>query len=225
MAQTSLTLCCKVLCMELFDDDLPPRDPAESLRLIERERAAAEHNLTPDPRLFTWPWGLAWLVGFTLLFLRYGPDGRVFVDLPAWLPLTTLLGLTLAAGVFTGVGGARAGRHVRGASSRQGAMYGFTWSIAFSGMSIALSQVNGLLPEAESGLLWAGVMVALAGGLHMAGGAIFNDRHLFALGATISVANVVGILAGPGWHSLIIAVVGGGGMVLFGLLGWLRWRR
>ncbi|HET6532929.1 MAG TPA: hypothetical protein VFH03_20255 [Actinoplanes sp.] len=57
------------------DDDDRPLDPAESLRLIERERAQAERNLTPDARLFLWPWSFAWLIGFTLFFLRFGPDG------------------------------------------------------------------------------------------------------------------------------------------------------
>ena len=50
--------------MNPTDDDLPPADAAESLRLIEQERARAERNLTPDPRIFLWPWGLAWLIGF-----------------------------------------------------------------------------------------------------------------------------------------------------------------
>jgi hypothetical protein len=58
----------------------------------------------------------------------------------------------------------------------------------------------------------------------MAGGAIWNDRWLFFLGAWTSVINVAGILAGPGWHSLIVAVAGGGGMLVAGLLGWLRMR-
>ncbi|GAA0816265.1 transporter [Spirilliplanes yamanashiensis] len=205
-----------------LDDDRPPADP---LAVIARERATAERGLTPDPRMFSWPWGVAWLVGFTLFFLRFGPDGRVFVDLPGWLPLTTLLGLMIAAGVVTGVAGARAGRHVSGPSSRQGALYGVSWSIGFAGMSVVLSQFTGLLSEAMSGLLWAGVMVGLTGVLHMAGGAAFDDRHLFVLGAGISVVNVAGVLAGPGWHSLVVAVAGGGGMLLAGLLGWLRWRR
>jgi hypothetical protein len=38
------------------DDDLPLGDPAESLALIERERANLERDLTPDPRLMLWPW-------------------------------------------------------------------------------------------------------------------------------------------------------------------------
>jgi hypothetical protein len=224
MAQTSLTLCRKVVCMPLTDDDLPLGDPAESLRLIERERANLERQLTPDPRLMFWPWGIAWLVGFGLLFLRYGPDGRVYVDLPGWLPLTALLTLILAAGAITGIAGARSSRDTAGPSSRQGAMYGITWSVAFSGLAILFSQFNGVLPDAQLGLLWAGGMVALTGALHMAGGAVWCDRNLFILGAWTSVINVAGILAGPGWHSLIVAIAGGGGMLVAGLIGWLRLR-
>jgi hypothetical protein len=221
MTQTSLTLWRKVLCMAP-DDDLPPVDPAESLRLIERQRAETERILTPDPRLFLWPWGLAWFIGFTLFFLRFGPDDRVFVEMPSWLPLAVLLTLILAAGVVTGVTGARAGRYVTGPTSEQGLMYGITWSVAFAGTALVLSQVSDLLPDAKANLLWAGVMVALTGALHMVGGAIFRDRSLFVLGAWTSVVNVIGVLLGAGWHSLVLAVAGGGGMLVAGLIAWKK---
>ena len=210
--------------MGLTDDDLPLGDPAESLALIERERANLERDITPDPRLMIWPWGLAWLVGFGALFLRYGPDDRVIADLPDWLPMTLLMGLMVAAGVVTGVVGARHTRMVSGPTSRQGVLYGFTWAIAFATMATLFSQFGDELSEPRLGLLWAGGMVALTGALHMAGGALWNDRDLFLLGAWTSVINVVGILTGPGWHSLIIAVFGGGGMLVVGLVEWLRLR-
>jgi hypothetical protein len=210
--------------MTPIDDDIPLTDPAESLRLIERERANLERSLTPDPRLMLWPWGFAWLIGFGLFFLRYGPGGRVFVDLPAWLPLVVLMGLLFAAGITTGIVGARSGRQVAGPSNRQGLMYGITWSVAFCGMSIVFSQLSGVVPDTQLNLLWAGGMVALTGALHMAGGALWNDRDLFVLGAWVSVVNIVGVLAGTGWHSLIVAIAGGGAMIVAGLLGWLRMR-
>ena len=197
-------------------------DPAESLRLIERERAEAERNLTPDPRLLLWPWGFAWLVSFTVYFLRFGPDGRIFVDMPGWLPLIVLLVAMMVAGVITGVTGARAGRWVSGPSSTQGAMYGISWSIAFAGMTTVLFQVSDYLPEPQLNLVWAGVMVGLTGALHMAGGAIYKDKSLFGLGAYVSVVNIVGVLIGPGWHSLILAVAGGAGMIVAGVLGRAR---
>src|SRR5436190_732285 len=87
-------------------DDHPPASPAESLRLIAEERATATRELIPDIRLLSWPWGIAWLVGFGLLFLRFGPNDRVFVSMPVWLPLTVLYTLLAinAAGVIIGPG-------------------------------------------------------------------------------------------------------------------------
>ena len=211
--------------MNATDDDLPPADPAESLRLIAQERAATERRLTPDSRLLLWPWGLAWLIGFGVYFLRLGPGGHVYVDMPDFLPLAVLLSLITLAGIITGVVGARAGRQVSGPSSRQGAMYGITWSVAFLGMAVLFSRISDLLPVPEANLLWAGAMVALTGALHMAGGALWNDRILYALGVWISVVNVVGIIIGPGWHALIVAVFGGGGMLVAGLVSWLRMPR
>lgn len=206
------------------DDDAPPADPAASLRLIENERARAERDLTPDPRMFFWPWGFAWLLGFALFFLRYGPDDRVFVPLPGWLPLTGLFALMIAAGVLTGVFGARVSRDLRGPSSRQGAMYGIAWSVGFAGLSVVLARVTDALPDTDATLLWSGAMVALTGVLHMAGGAIWENRDMFVVGAWTSGVNVAGVLLGPGWHALLLAVLGGGGMLVAGFLGWKRLR-
>jgi hypothetical protein len=224
MAQTSLTLYGKVLCVNTTDDDQPLGDPAESLALIKRERANLERDIIPDPRLMHWPWGIAWLLGFSLNFVRYGPDGRVLVDMPGWLPLVVLMVLMITAGIITGIAGGRVSRRVSGPSSRQGFYYGVTWSVAFSALSVLFSQFSDMLPEDQVGLLWAGGMVALTGALHMAGGATWNDRNLFLLGAWTSLINVIGILIGTGWHSLIVAVAGGGGMLVAGTIAWLRLR-
>jgi hypothetical protein len=205
---------------ELPDDDRPPLDPAESLRLIERERAEAARQLIPDPRLLYWPWGVAWLVGFGLLFLRFGPDDTVYVDMPSWLPLTTMFTLLIGAGIVSGVGGARAARHVSGPSSVQGAMYGTSFFLGFAGLAVTISRVSDQLPDAFAGLLWGAASVGLVGALHMAGGALWSDRHLFGLGVWVSIINIVGVLAGPGWHSLVVSLAGGGGMLLVGALAW-----
>ncbi|MET0418929.1 MAG: transporter, partial [Actinoplanes sp.] len=141
-----------------------------------------------------------------------------------WLPLLVLTVLMMSAGIITGIVGARSTRAVTGPSSRQGLYYGVTWSVAYFSMSVLFSQFSGALSESQSGLLWAGGMVALTGALHMAGGAIWNDRNMFLLGAWISAVNVIGILIGPGWHALIVALAGGGGMLVAGFIGWLRLR-
>jgi len=89
-------------------------------------------------------------------------------------------------------------------------------------VAVLVSRLSDLLPVPQANLLWAGAMVALTGALHMAGGAVWNDSLIYRLGLSISIVNVIGILIGPGWHALIVAVFGGGGMLLAGLLSWLR---
>ncbi|GAB3818295.1 transporter [Micromonospora zhanjiangensis] len=210
--------------MNLDDDELPPTDPAETLRLIREQQAEAARRLTPDQRLYYWPWGIAWLIGFGLFFLRYGPDGRVFVDLPDWLPLAVLFALLIAAGIFSGVAGGKASGQVVGDSNRRGAWYGFAWFLGYTAVIAVNVRVSGHLTTDLAGLLWAASSVGLAGALQMAGGAIWLDRDLFVVGAWVTVLNIVGVVVGPGWHSLIVSVAGGGGMLLAGALTQVRRR-
>ncbi|MDI6100645.1 transporter [Actinoplanes sp. NEAU-A12] len=210
--------------MASMDDESTLDDPGEALRLIEHEQVNVIRHVTPDPRLMYWPWGLTWLISFGLSFLRYGPDGRALVALPEWVPLTSLTALMIAAGIFTGVAGARSGRHISGPSSRQGVMYGISWSAGFSGLAILFGRVSDSIPDSLQALLWGGGMVTLVGALYMAGGAIWSAWDMFVLGAWISVVNAAGVLWGPGWHALVVSVAGGGGLLAAGLIGWMRRR-
>jgi hypothetical protein len=146
--------------------------------------------------------------------------------MPAAVPLLVLYALMFVAFVVSGFAGARANRDISGVSSRQGLMYGLTWFAAFFVNAVICVQLsNGLLPPAEVGLLWAATSVAIVGVLYMAGGAIWGSTDLFFLGVWLIVSDIAGVLAGPGWHSLIIALAGGGGLLVGGLLQWLKWRR
>jgi hypothetical protein len=211
--------------MTPVDDDAPPASPAESLALIRQERAAVASTIELNPLLYYLPWGLAWLIGYGLLFLRYGPDGRVFVALPDWLPLVVLFTAIALAMVSTTVVSARRGRGVQGRSSWQGTAYGFAWFLAFVGVGSTTGHFVGFLPEQEQGLLWACVSVGTVAVMYMAGAAIWLSHDMFVLGAWLTVINIAGVALGPGWHSLLISLGGGGGLCLFGALLWLRGRR
>jgi hypothetical protein len=202
-----------------------PASPAETLRLIDAERAEVQRRLTPDPRLVYVPWGLAWLVGHALLFLRFGPDERVLVAMPAALPLIVLFVLLVIALVVSARAGFQAGRHVVGVSSVQGLRYGLAWTAGFSAVVVIAGRLSGMLPPAEVTLVWSALSVAVVGVLYMAGAAIWQARDMFVLGAWISVVNIGGVLAGPGWHSLATSLAGGGGLLVAGLVAWRRWRR
>ncbi|MGI5525012.1 transporter [Micromonospora sp. CA-259024] len=206
------------------DDDLPPTDAAAALQLIREQQRTAARQLQPDARLLYWPWGVAWLVGFGLFFLRFSPDGRVLLRLPDWLPLTTLFALLVAAAAIQAVAGKRAYGQVSGDSAQRGLWYGCAWALGSVSLFAALGRVVDHLPHDQAALLWSATAVGLTGALHMAGGAIWLDRNLFRLGVWISVINVLGTFVGPGWHALVIAVAGGGGILVAGTVGWLRQR-
>ncbi|MFB9179488.1 transporter [Dactylosporangium sucinum] len=207
------------------DDDAPPESPAESLAMISRERDAVSRSMRLNPLAYYLPWGFAWLIGFGLLFLRYGPHGRVYVPMPGWLPLVVLVTLLAGAAISTIAMSAAKGRHVHGRSSWQGAAYGWTWFLAFSGVGSTLGRFTAYLPESERGLLWASVSVGVTAIMYLAGSAIWLSREMFVLGAWVTVVNIAGVAAGPGWHSLLVALGGGGGLILFGLAMWVRGRR
>ncbi|MGV9210759.1 transporter [Micromonospora sp. RB23] len=206
------------------DDDLPPSDAATALRLIDDQRAATVRRLQPDARLVYWPWGVAWLIGFGLFFLRFPPGGRVLVALPDWLPLAVLFALLITAGAIQAVASARAYGQVTGVSAVRGRWYGCAWALGQVSVYAAVGRVSGHLPDDLAGLLWAASAVGLTGALHMAGGAVWLDRDLFRLGVWISVINVIGAIAGPGWHALVVSVAGGGGMLVAGTIARLRQR-
>jgi hypothetical protein len=207
------------------EDEAAPASAAASLQLIAAQRGVAERSLRPDPRLVYWPWGVAWLVGFGLLFLRHGPDEQVRVDMPAALPLVTLYVLMVIAFVVSGVAGAKANRHISGDSRSRGRMYGWSWFFGFAGSAVICVHFSDLLPPAEVGLLWAAASVGVVAVLYLAGGAAWHSRDMFVLGLWLMLSNIAGVLAGPGWHSLIVSLAGGGGMLAAGLFEWWSYRR
>lgn len=169
-------------------------------------------------------WGLAWLVGFGLLFLHDSPNDDEYVSLPDWLPLTTLLVLLAAAGLTTAVQGVKV--FGRGAAddrtARQAKWYGTAWLLGFVGLMLTMGKITGDLPDDVKGLLWGATTTGLVGALHMAGSAIWGDRAQLRTGIWVTFINVVGVMAGAGWQSLIISIAGGALSIFLGARGLLR---
>ena len=204
--------------------DIPPaeaRDPAQE------QLADLTARVKNGIQIMHVTWGLAWLAGNGLFFLRSGPGNRVFVDVPSWLPLTVLLGLLVVASVTTAILGVRV--FGRGATDptyvRQAKWYGTAWLLGFAGLLITVGKVTHGLSSDDQGLIWIVTTTGLAATLHLAGSAIWLDRSQLRLGLWLMLVNVVGAIAGQGWQALIVAVAGGGVMLYLGLVGMLRGRQ
>ncbi|MGI5291717.1 hypothetical protein ACQEVF_51570 [Nonomuraea polychroma] len=205
----------------MLDDERAP-SPEETLRVIKEQQAAAERHIYIDPLVLYFPWGVAWLLGFTAYFLHYGLDGRPYAPISQPQAQSVLMIAQVVAGAVAAYGIARMNRQVRGRTRAQGAMYGYTWFAGISLVSLIAIRLGPLLPAQEVGLLWAGAMMTIVALLYMAGGAIWLNWQMFFVGVWVAAVNGVGVLLGAGWHALLTAVLLGGGFIVAGL--WLRHR-
>lgn len=193
--------------------------PEESLRLIAHERAMVAGHQRSTMLLYYLPWGLTWFIAFGLFALDQGPgsDGP-WLDLPDTLPLVVLFSLMAVAAAITIGAGVREAGQVGGDSNRRGAIYGVSWALAFGTVFPILGRIAEHLPDDQQGLLFGSVSVALTGVFYLAGAAIWLDWSMLVLGGWLLVVNLAGVLAGPGWHSLLISVAGGGALIVAALV-------
>ncbi|MFI7612693.1 hypothetical protein ACIBP6_15845 [Nonomuraea terrae] len=205
----------------MVDDDRE-KSPEEMLRVMEEQSTATVRLLRGDPLLLYVPWGVAWLLGFTALFLHYGLDGRPYAPISQMQGVAVLMVAQVVAGAVAAYGVVRMVRLSRGDSSSRGLMYGLAWFAGMGLMTMIASRMTLQLPPDESGLLWAGFSLTVVAVLYMTGGAIWLQWPMFFIGAWVAAVNGLGVLLGAGWHALLTAALLGAGFILVG--GWLRLR-
>jgi hypothetical protein len=186
-------------------------DPAVLLAMVEHERERTIRAIEPDARLIYGLWGIAWLIGFLLMWLARRDDP----SLDGTVAGIAYAALMIAAIVVTIVHTMRRTAGVRGVSSRVGAMYGWCWFLGFAGLTAVM---NAALRAGASdeliGILWPALSGLVVGLLYLAGGALWQDRFQYGLGLWILISSSIGALAGyPGVY-LVMALCGGGGFLL-----------
>lgn len=193
----------------------PDLDPTEQLRLIAHQEARTRRALTVDGRFLFGAWGIAWFVGFAVMWLATPlREGGPWVAIPGIVVGVLFFLLLVAAGIVTAVHSVRAGRGLAGPSNRVGAMYGWGWFLGFAMLPcIVLSAERlGASPEALA-LLWPALSGLIVGLLYVGGAAAFDDPLQFAIGAWLIVTTGAGCLLGlPGLY-LVMCLAGGGGFL------------
>lgn len=184
--------------------------PAEALAAIK----ASQENVRQQTRvsstaLFT-VWGFAFLIAYTALYFGYSEEAQM----PQGWSMLVLAVCVVGAIVFTGVHIARRTRGIRGQSSRVGAMYGFSWVFCFMFASVIFGAVGaaGASPLVMS-ILTNAVSLLIVAALYMAGGALWQEWRMFALGAWFAVVGSVAVFVMPPNGYLVQAIAGGGGFL------------
>ena len=199
-----------------------PLDPASSAALIAEQRAKVVAAMDVDGRVLFGAWGVAWPLGFGLLWL--GETGRVTMS--AQVALGGFFGLLAAAMGVTAWHLAVKGRGLRGASARQGAMYGWSWSLSFGVVgALAYALARAGASEEVTGVAMMITSLLVVGALYMAGGAMWEEQIQWALGAWICVATIAAAIVGLPHMYLVMAVGGGGGLLVGAAADAVRRRR
>ncbi len=189
--------------------EAPPsiRDAAE---IIERQRQLAAARIEPDARLLYGVWGAAWLVGFGTFYLV---AARI-VGVPIWVAGLVFFGVLTAAGAITGVHITGRVRGVRG-HSQSGAMHGIAWLVGLAALApflVGTVQLGMSVPAQAA--LFAGAFPFLVGVLYLAGGALWQDRLQYGMGVWIILAAAVSPFVGVPGNYLVLALAGGGGLLV-----------
>ncbi|MBX9244528.1 hypothetical protein ICW40_06865 [Actinotalea ferrariae] len=204
-------------------DDDAPLDPELVAQIVADQRARVRSAIDVEARVLFGAWGVAWLLGFGALWVAESQEAAPFGE---GVALAVFGALLLAAGGVTAWHLTVRTRGVHGTSAVQGAMYGWTWFVTFLGV-FALPQA--LERAGASGDVQTTVMTVVpalvVGALYMAGGAMWGDRTQFTLGAGIGVVTAVAALVGLPHMLGVMAVAGGGGMLLTAGVDAVRRRR
>ena len=193
------------------DDSLPPE---QMLALLERQQRKVDTELLrPIPWLYL-TWGIAWLVGFLLLWSAWD-GGNPWFRIPGPVAGISFAALTIAAVVASAVMGVRINRGVRGASDFQGMVYGLSWSVtgaAFALVGMGLI-ANGMTPELAS-VYFPSAYALMVGTLYLGGAALWRDKGQLVLGLAQLAVGSVAPFAGQPNNNLVMALAGGGAFLV-----------
>ncbi|UJP40504.1 hypothetical protein [Cellulomonas palmilytica] len=199
------------------DDTSAPLGTEEALAIIADQRAAAARTQPSAPLLFG-VWGTAWVLGYGLLWLSVGDDDTW----AAWAAVVAGA-VIVAAMVVTAVHCIRRTHGIRGRSAEQGAMYGWSWFLGFLGQGVIVAALANAGASREVVGLAANAIAALVVGLlYIAGGLMWRAIAMYALGAWILLAGAAGAFAGIPDSYAVLALAGGGGMLVAALVTRVR---
>lgn len=207
-------------------DDDEVLSPEEMLALARNQQRSMESQVASFVPALVTMWGIVWLLGFGALWLIDGLKPSFSLPLPVAVSIFVgLLAIAIAASVVLGT---RSGRGIRGntASAFSGAVYGSTWTVGSLAI-IVFAQgllVNGMDKELAN-IFYPVAFVLFAGIMYIVGAAIWQAVPMLILGVWTVVVAVVAPFFGYPTHYLVLAIGGGVGFLILGLVSFVHLSR
>jgi len=200
-------------------------DAAAALELVTAQQRDLERRMVEGLPLILGAWAIAWLVGFTMLWLIDGLSPAFRMPLP--LAVVAFVVLMAGALIVSVVVGVRMGRGIRAgaASAWTGAVYGLTWPLGFAAIVVLGNAliINGMPPELSS-IYYPTASTTFVGVMYVIAGGIWQQKPSVALGVVMVAVACIAPFFGYPAHYLFFAIVGGGVLVLATIYSavWIR---
>ena len=192
---------------------------ADALAIIAAQRARTA-EMRPSSALLFGVWGAVWLVGYGTMWWTARDD-----DTPSVAAGVIAIGGGVLALVVTIVHITRRTRGIAGSSARQGAMFGWAWAIGFLAQSMIVGGLGQAGASGEVVALAANAIAALVVGLlYLAGGILWRSTAMYVLGAWMALTGAAAALTGFPDSYLVMALAGGGGLLVGALVETVRSR-
>lgn len=204
-------------------DEDAPLSPEQMLALLERQRRSVEGQVAGFVPHIVLAWGIAWLLGFGVLWLIDGLRPGFGLPLAVAVPIFVVL---LAAAIATSaVLGIRSGRGIRGNTDDafQGILYGLTWMI---GSLAIVFFAQGLLFNGMdrdlANIFYPVAFVLFTGVMYVFSAAMWRAIPMLILGCWTIVVGLVAPFFGYPNHYLVMALAGGIGLLVLAVLSYLH---
>lgn len=191
------------------------------LALLQDQQATVTGRMAAFVPWILVAWGLAWLIGFLVLWTdALGRPGEA----PGVAAGLTFAGLLVAAGAVSAVLGIRSGRGLRGTreSAVVGIVYGNLWwlgSLAVGVIGQALVRAG--MPTQALGVFYPSAFIFFAGIMYVMSGLIWQAYPMMVLGVWSVIVAAVGAFLPQPSHYLLYALGGGGAFLI--VAAWSAW--
>ena len=192
------------------NDDDAALEPAAMLAIVQREQDGIPRRLARRIPWILLSWGVAWIVGYGMLWLIDGARPAFAVPVP--VSVGVFAGVLFAAFVISAVIGIRTQRGIRStaAVTFTGTVYGITASASFVAMyvfAVGLA-ANGLSDTLQNIFFPTafGLVIAI---MNLVAGAIWHAVPSVVMGAAFLVVSLVAPFFGYPNHYLFFAIAGG----------------
>jgi len=195
------------------NDHDAPLDPAAMLAIIDNEKRERERATERPIPLFYVSWGVAWLVGYLLVWAAT-PGSASPVAVAPGIAWSVFVALMVGAAAISAIAGIRMNRGIRGTSQWIGMIYGWSWTVLGTATAaIGAGLLRAGMPPELALMYFPSAYALMVAALYLAGAMLWRSVDQLVIALVFAVVAAVAPFFGVPVNLLVMALVGGGALL------------